>query len=114
MLNGIDVKRYDPADGSRTSPLNYSAADMAGKACGQGGAAEAAGAAAGAPYVPSWRIVSRLVSHKGLDLVCEVLHDMMELPVQMVVLGKGDRKYEEFFHWAAQQYPGRMARASGL
>ena len=25
------------------------------------------------------------------------------------VLGKGDKKYEEFFHWAAQQYPGRMA-----
>ena len=54
-------------------------------------------------------IVSRLVSHKGLDLVCEVLHDMMELPMQMVILGKGDRKYEEFFQWAAQQYPGRMA-----
>ena len=27
----------------------------------------------------------------------------------MVILGKGDRKYEEFFHWAAQQYSGRMA-----
>jgi starch synthase len=25
-----------------------------------------------------------------------------------VILGKGDQKYEEFFHWAAQQYPGRM------
>ena len=29
--------------------------------------------------------------------------------MQLVILGKGDRKYEEFFHWAAQQYPGRMA-----
>ena len=28
--------------------------------------------------------------------------------MQLVVLGKGDRKYEEFFHWAAQQYQGRM------
>ena len=61
------------------------------------------------PYVPIVGIVSRLVSHKGLDLICEVLHDMMELPLQLVVLGKGDRKYEEFFHWASQQYPGRMA-----
>ena len=34
---------------------------------------------------------------------------MMELPLQMVILGKGDRKYEEFFQWAAQQYSGRMA-----
>ena len=29
--------------------------------------------------------------------------------MQLVILGKGDRKYEEFFHWAAQQYHGRMA-----
>ena len=49
------------------------------------------------------------MSHKGLDLICEVLHDMIELPIQLVVLGKGDRKYEEFFHWAAQQHSGRMA-----
>ena len=54
-------------------------------------------------------IVRRLVSPKGLDLVCEVLHDMMELPLQMVILGKGDRQYEELFQWAAQQYSGRMA-----
>ena len=61
------------------------------------------------PYTPIVAIVSRLVSHKGLDLICEVLHDMMELPLQLVILGKGDRKYEDFFGWAAQQYPGRMA-----
>ena len=29
--------------------------------------------------------------------------------MQLVVLGTGDQRYEEFFHWAAQQYPGRMA-----
>jgi starch synthase len=58
---------------------------------------------------PIVAIVSRLVSHKGLDLICEVLRDMMELPLQLVLLGKGDQKYEEFFHWAQQQYPGRMA-----
>ena len=29
--------------------------------------------------------------------------------MQLVILGKGDQKYEEFFHWAAQQYDGRMA-----
>jgi len=57
---------------------------------------------------PVLAIVSRLVSHKGLDLVCEVLHDIMELPVQLVILGKGDQRFEEFFRWASQQYEGRM------
>ena len=40
------------------------------------------------PHTPIVAIVSRLVSHKGLDLICEVLHDMMELPIQLVVLGQ--------------------------
>jgi starch synthase len=59
--------------------------------------------------VPIIGMVSRLVAHKGLDLVCDVLHDIMQQPVQLVVLGKGDRRYEEFFRWAAEQYPGRVA-----
>lgn len=107
VLNGIDVKRYDPAADPHIA-VNYSAADMAGKQADKAELQKLMGLRQ-EPYVPIVGIVSRLVSHKGLDLVCEVLHDMMELPLQMVILGKGDRKYEEFFQWAAQQYPGRMA-----
>ena len=107
VLNGIDVKRYDP-DADPHIAVNYSAADMAGKQADKAELQKLMGLRQ-EPYVPIVGIVSRLVSHKGLDLVCEVLHDMMELPLQMVILGKGDRKYEEFFQWAAQQYSGRMA-----
>ena len=107
VLNGIDVKRYDPATDSHIA-ANYTAEDMAGKQADKAELQKLMGLRQ-EPYVPIVGIVSRLVSHKGLDLVCEVLHDMMELPLQMVILGKGDRKYEEFFQWAAQQYSGRMA-----
>ena len=107
VLNGIDVKRYDPATDSHIA-ANYTAEDMAGKQADKAELQKLMGLRQ-EPYVPIVGIVSRLVSHKGLDLVCEVLHDMMELPMQLVILGKGDRKYEEFFQWAANQYPGRMA-----
>ena len=107
VLNGIDVKRYDPATDSHIA-ANYTAEDMAGKQADKAELQKLTGLRQ-EPYVPIVGIVSRLVSHKGLDLVCEVLHDMMELPMQLVILGKGDRKYEEFFQWAANQYPGRMA-----
>ena len=107
VLNGIDVKRYDPATDSHIA-ANYTAEDMAGKQADKAELQKLTGLRQ-EPYVPIVGIVSRLVSHKGLDLVCEVLHDMMELPLQLVILGKGDRKYEEFFQWAANQYPGRMA-----
>ena len=107
VLNGIDMKLYDPSNDDRIT-ANYSIADMSGKAADKAALQRMMGLHED-PNVPVMAIVSRLVSHKGLDLICEVLHDMMELPMQLVILGKGDQKYEEFFSWAAQQYHGRMA-----
>ena len=107
VLNGIDLKLYNPETDPRIA-VNYSLADMSGKAADKAALQRMMGLKE-EEHTPILAIVSRLVSHKGLDLICEVLHDIMELPVQLVVLGKGDQKYEEFFHWAAQQYQGRMA-----
>ena len=56
--------------------------------------------------------VSRLVGHKGFSLVTDVLHQIMEMDVQMVVLGTGDWQYEEAFRSAQRQYPGRFAPRS--
>jgi len=107
VLNGIDMKLYDPSADQRIA-AQYSMDNMAGKAENKAVLQRMMGLRED-PNIPIVAIVSRLVSHKGLDLICEVLHDMMELPMQLVILGKGDQKYEEFFHWAAQQYNGRMA-----
>ena len=107
VLNGIDMKLYDPASDPRIHS-NFSAADLAGKAADKAELQKMTGLRV-EPHTPVVAMVTRLVSHKGLDLICEVIHDMMELPMQLVVLGTGDQRYEEFFHWAAQQYPGRMA-----
>ena len=107
VLNGIDMKLYNPETDPRIA-VHYSARDMSGKDQDKAVLQRMLGLRE-EPHTPIVAIVSRLVSHKGLDLICEVLHDMMELPIQLVVLGKGDRKYEEFFHWAAQQHSGRMA-----
>ena len=106
VLNGIDMKLYDPRTDGRILK-NFSAEDMTGKDACKAELQRMVGLRE-EPHTPIVAMVSRLVSHKGLDLICEVLHDMMELPMQLVVLGTGDRRYEEFFHWAAQQYPGRM------
>ena len=72
VLNGIDVKRYDPATDSHIA-ANYTAEDMAGKQADKAELQKLMGLRQ-EPYVPIVGIVSRLVSHKGLDLVCEVLH----------------------------------------
>ena len=106
ILNGIDRKKYDPAADSLLS-ARFSAADLTGKAEDKRALQRMLGLRE-EDATPVIGIVSRLVSHKGLDLICDVFHDIMELPVQVVVLGKGDSQYEEFFRWAQGQYPGRV------
>lgn len=46
---------------------------------------------------PLLGIVSRLVSHKGMDLIACVLEEMLALGVQVAALGSGDYAYEQFF-----------------
>ena len=107
VLNGIDMKRYDPAhDESLAAP--YSADDLAGKRQDKAALQKLLGLKE-APGTPIIAMVTRLVSHKGLDLVCETLDTIMEKDVQLVVLGKGEAKYETFFEYAKQRYGGRMA-----
>ncbi|BAL00800.1 glycogen synthase [Oscillibacter valericigenes Sjm18-20] len=107
VLNGIDMKRYDPETDALIA-ANYTAGDLSGKAKDKTELQRTMGLRE-EPDTPILAVVSRLVSHKGLDLIKEVFHDIMELPVQMVVLGQGEQQYEDFFAWAQTQYPGRMA-----
>lgn len=48
--------------------------------------------------VPLVAIVSRLASHKGLDLVRDVAYRLVDNhDIQLVILGKGEAQYENFF-----------------
>ena len=107
ILNGIDVVGYDPAT-DKNLYETYDAKHLEGKAVNKAKLQERLGLAVD-PDVPLIGMVTRLVSHKGLDLVCETLDAFMGKDVQFVVLGKGDAKYETFFEYAKQRYGGRMA-----
>lgn len=58
--------------------------------------------------VPILSLVSRLVDQKGLDLLAYVLEEILELDIQMVVLGTGASEYEEMFRGVALQYPDKF------
>ena len=111
VLNGIDMVRYDPSTDAGI-PAKYSAKKMDGKAKCKAALQKQVGLAAD-PDVPVIGIVSRLVSHKGLDLICKVFDQIMDLNCQFVVLGSGDWNYEQFFEAKLAQYPGRMALYRG-
>lgn len=58
--------------------------------------------------VPVIGLVSRLVDQKGLDLIAEVIDEMMSENSQFVVLGEGDKHYEELFAGIRRKYPNKM------
>ncbi len=60
------------------------------------------------PDVPMIAMITRLVSHKGLDIVRAAFHDVMRLDVQLVVLGTGDADHENFFRLMQEEYGERV------
>ncbi len=107
VLNGLDVKGFDPAADKAIANC-YTAQKLEGKAACKAALQKQLGLEVN-PDVPLLAVVSRLVSHKGVDLIREVFDGIMNLGVQLVVLGMGDKEYEDFFHWEQGRYAGRMS-----
>jgi starch synthase len=60
------------------------------------------------PEVPIVSMITRLVSHKGLDLVKEVIEEFLSQDVQFVLLGTGDSIFETYFKDLQNRYPGKV------
>ena len=107
ILNGIDYVYYNPAKDPAIA-ATYSWRSMTGKAaCKQALQRET-----GLPEredVPVLAIVSRLASHKGLDIVAECIYDLVaNNDLQLVVLGKGEDKYERLFVDLEARFPEKV------
>ena len=81
---------------------------MAGKAACKAALQEELGLACEAD-TPLIAMVTRLVGHKGLDLVQEAMDGIMATGCQFVVLGTGEWRYEDFFRQKSWQYGGRLS-----
>lgn len=113
ILNGIDTDGYNPA----TDPniwQNYSADDFSGKAKNKEELQKLCSLDVRSD-VPIIGIVSRLVGHKGVDLMREVLEkSLWERDVQYVVLGSGEWQYESYFRELHNKYPNKVAVTIGF
>ncbi len=54
-------------------------------------------------------IISRLVDQKGFDLIAEAMNDLMQLDMQLVVIGTGEARYEEMLRHAAWCNPTKVS-----
>ena len=108
ILNGIDAEGYNPATDTAIAH-NFTSTDFSGKVQDKLELQRLAGLREDAG-VPVIAIISRLVAHKGLDLITKAMENIVRnCEVQLVVLGKGDRKYEDYFIWLQNQYGGKVS-----
>ncbi len=108
ILNGIDYDQYNPKTDKLIS-YNYSEKDLKNKEkCKEDILKE---------YWLEYKedrpliaIISRLVEQKGIDLLKAVENDLRNLDADIIVLGTGEKRYEDFFVWLSYNSPNIRAR----
>jgi len=112
IVNGIDMSEYN----SETSPCiayNYTSSDTEGKKRCKKALQEELGLNTD-ESTPLFVMVTRLVTHKGLELAEGVINEIMAEPLQLAVLGTGDRRFEELFEWASHCVPHKIRFVKGF
>ncbi len=107
ILNGIDMKANDPST-RKDLAARFTSRNHKGKAKCKAALQERLGLKVD-PNVPIIACISRLVGHKGFELVCQAFRGIMDMEVQFVLLGTGEWGYEQFFRNAQNEYPGRVS-----
>ena len=113
ILNGIDTIGYDP-ETDKDIFYNYSAKDFSNKAKNKAALQEMFSLPV-KDDVPVMGIVTRLVAHKGLDLIKRIMWELLDsTDMQLVVLGSGDWEYEAFFKELAAKFPEKVGLRLGF
>ena len=103
ILNGIDITRWNPA-ADEYVPAHFLAERPGRQGRREACAARAARGSAGSDAARSARpligLVSRLTDQKGFDLVAASVDELMSLDASWVMLGSGERRYEELWQGA--------------
>ncbi|UOA10101.1 glycogen synthase GlgA [Methylobacter sp. S3L5C] len=111
IINGIDADQWnpetDPAISERFDSLTLPKKKLNKTALQKQHALPVDNA------VPVFVLISRLVEQKGIDLVLECLPEMLTLPLQFILLGKGEKHFEQQLSNFASRYPDKIAITLG-
>jgi starch synthase len=112
ILNGIDTESYDPA-ADKNIFANFDADDPSKKVDNKTQLQTMMNLSTNED-VPLIGVITRLVGHKGIDLITGAMNELVELPVQFVVLGSGDRGYELSLESFSERFPDKIAIKIGF
>ena len=106
ILNGIDYESYNPKTDKIIVKNFHADAFIKNKAvCKKELRSLFNLEEDGSPIIS---MVTRLVGHKGVDIIVQAMQGLIDKGYQVVVLGTGESQYEEFFRDLAARYPGRV------
>ena len=112
ILNGIDTEVYDPSTDPHIASA-FSAAEPDGKAKDRLALQREFGLDE-TEEIPLVGMVTRLASQKGLDILAPIAERLVEMGFQLIVLGQGQREYEDLFRTLAGRYPNRVGTHIGF
>ena len=107
ILNGIDTKTWNPA----TDPClvsHYNRRTFSGKSLNKRSLQKEFGLPPDLE-LPVVGLVGRLVQQKGIDQLIRLLPELMQLPMQLLVLGTGEAEYEHRLLQLAAAHPDRLS-----
>jgi starch synthase len=112
ILNGIDTEAWNPATDELLAQ-RYGEDSLEKKSANKQALQRRLNLELDAS-VPLIGFVGRLTGQKGADLVAAASAELVALPAQLAVLGRGERELERALVAAAARHPGRVAVSSGF
>lgn len=107
IMNGIDMDEYNPST-DKELPAGYSAENQRGKQLNKAALQRKLGLYE-RPDIPLIGIVSRLTEQKGFSLIAQAAERIVDLNIQLAVLGKGEARFEALFRRMADLRPNMIA-----
>jgi len=108
ILNGVDYEEWNPETDKRIA-AHYSAEDLTGKKQCKQDLLSSFGIESADLSLPVIGVVSRFAAQKGFDLIGQIIDRLALEEVLLVILGSGDRLYEEMFMRLVRRVPDKVA-----
>lgn len=112
LLNGVDMAVWNPAT-DPLLPVRYSATNLAGKQACRAELLKRCGFTAGYKG-PVFGVVCRFAEQKGLDLLLANKDFFLKHDCRLVVLGAGEKRYENALRKLVEQAPAKISLSARL
>lgn len=107
IVNGIDYDEFNP-NTDRYITKNYDVNSFKDKVINKTELQRELGLTVD-ENIPMIGMVTRLTHQKGIDLLVNISDRLLQQNIQLVVLGTGDKHYEDHFKWLNYRYGNKVS-----